>query len=56
MSRKLKQYCSIIQSISTKQTITSHFSSLNIKQNTTTYDFGNPGHGLRQQDTTIWPW
>ena len=37
----------MIPLISTKQTITSHLKSMNIKK-TMTYDFGNPGYGLGQ--------
>jgi hypothetical protein len=37
----------IFKSISTKQTITSHLNSLNIKK-TITYNVGNPGPGFGQ--------
>ena len=43
--RKFKQWWSAILSISTNWTITSHLKSLN-KVKITTYDIGNPGHGL----------
>jgi hypothetical protein len=61
-----QQWWSTIPPISSKQTITSHLNSLNIK-NTMTYDIGNPGLGQTQQcgggvklksrlgtDTTMW--
>ena len=47
VKRKLKQWWSTIQQISTKWTIASYLKSLNIKK-TTTYDVGNPGPGLVQ--------
>jgi len=37
----------MIPPILTKGTITFHFNSMNI-QKITTYDFGNPGHGVGQ--------
>jgi hypothetical protein len=45
-----KQWWSTIPSISTKQTVTSHLSSLNTKK-TTTYDDVNPGSDLGQAQT-----
>jgi hypothetical protein len=47
IKRKIKEWWSIIPSVSTKWTTTSHLKSLNIKK-TTTYDAGNPGPGLGQ--------
>jgi hypothetical protein len=44
---KFKQWWSTIPPISTKQTVSYNFKSLNIKK-TTAYDVGNPCLGLRQ--------
>ena len=51
MKKTIKQSWSTIPPISTKQTITSHLISLNMKkpQNNTEYDVGNPGPGLGQE-------
>ena len=50
MKSKFKQRWSTIPPISTKQTVTSHLSSLNTKK-TTTYDAGYPGPGLGHVQT-----
>ena len=49
MKRKFKQSIPLIKIISTKRTITSHIQTLNPlnTKETTTYDVGNPGLGLR---------
>jgi hypothetical protein len=46
-AEKFKQGGSTIPTISTKQTITSHLNSMNIKK-TMTYEVGYPGPGLGQ--------
>ena len=51
MKRKLKQSWSEIPPILTKQTITFHLNSLNIKRGITTYDVINSDPGVGQAQT-----
>jgi hypothetical protein len=48
MKRKVKQWWSTIQQISTKPANTSHLNSLNTKKKTTTDDVGNTSPSLGQ--------